>query len=386
MANASDLYIMQGASGGADGKRGIVPKPVAGDNVKVLKGDATFGSIVEANITAGTLTVASTATGSKTGNDSKFVTGTAGSSGILAQWDGDGDLVTSSITATQALAGQLVKVTEATLGSDSTVTATSATASGLQINYTPISSTNDRYIEGTIDWQVSDTTGNQAQAFALLEYSSDGSSWSTLQTFTNNIQVNAGKKLVGVSVDTIPSQISTTSTTLADTGLQVDYTAIAGANDRYVEIHANCQVNRNASVCEATLQVQYFNGSTWVAIYEENLESSAGGASSTRNQSTLHRRYLHQVSDDTPQYKAQYRVNNGTSSETFTLFPGESSLTVSEYALDTITTKRQPYAFRYRDTVTTNSPYYRLTHYVSSGDESKIYTGSTLRISEYSDL
>lgn len=382
MANASDLYILQGASGVADGKRGIVPKPVAGDNVKVLKGDATFGSIVEANITAGTLTVASTATGSKTGNDSKFVTGTAGSSGILAQWDGDGDLVTSSITATQALAGQLVKVTEATLGSDSTVTATSATASGLQINYTPISSTNDRYIEGTIDWSVSDTTGNQAQAFALLEYSSNGSTWSTLQTLTNNMEVNAGKKLLTVTEDLTATTTTTTSQTFVDTGLQIAFTPVGAANDRYIEFFCDAQCEDTDSSCQGELELQYStDGSSWSTLYTYVFGATFGGATSSRAASVIAGKYLHQASTATPYYKIRMRdASAGTTSF------GSPILRVSEYGADSITSKRQPYSFKYRDTVTQATPYYRISHYVTSGDTSIVYTGSSMRISEYSDV
>lgn len=316
----------------------------------------------------------------------KVIAGTGISLGSTGADAGTGDVTVNAASAS----GNLVAVNESTLGSDSTVTSTSATASGLAVNYTAVTSTNTRYIDGIIDWEVYDstygTTDNRAEGFCELEYSTNGSSWSSLKTFTRTAQVSNGKKLVGTLTDTIPSQISTTSTTLADTGLQVDYTAVNGANDRYVIIHANSQVNRNASVCEATLMIFYYNGSSWVAIFEENLESAAGGASSTRNQSTLYRRFLHQASDDTPQYKAQYRVNNGTSSETFTLFPNECSLTVEEYATDIIDSVRTLTSFRIKHADTTTTPYYRITHKVTSGDTSKIYTGSVLRVSEVNNV
>ena len=389
MVNASDVYIMQGASGGADGKRGIVPKPVAGDNAKVLKGDATFGSIVAANVTAGTLTTTETASGSKTGTATKFATGTAGTASNLSSWNGSGDIVDSGLTITQATAGSLAKVSEATaMGSDSTVTATSATASGLAIAYTPVLSTNDRYVEGVIDWSVYDatygTTDNKAEAYALLEYSTNGSSWSTLQTYRKTAQVSDGKKLVGSSEDGIPAQISTTSTTYADTGLQVDYTAINGSNDRYIEVGLNCNVNRNASVSEATAQVQYFNGSSWVGLFDEQLHVSVGGAgaTSTRSRGTLYRRYLHQVADDTPQYKVQYKVDNGSSSETFTIYPDRAYLRVQEMATDVIDANRSPFAFSYRHNSADATPFYRISSYVSAGDTSVIYAGSTLRVRE----
>lgn len=41
---------MTGATSSADGAAGIVPKPVTGDNVKVLKGDGTWGKVVNDNI------------------------------------------------------------------------------------------------------------------------------------------------------------------------------------------------------------------------------------------------------------------------------------------------------------------------------------------------
>lgn len=410
--------VMVGADGTNPGISGAVPAPSAAENVEVLKGDATWGLVDTVNIASSAITTAKIADGaitadkiadgtiiaadvmdntlttakiistSKTGLDVKLVTGTAGTADNLTSWNADGDAVDSGISITQARAGQLVKVTEATLGSDSTVTATSATASGLQINYTPISSTNDRYIEGTIDWQVSNATGNQAQAFAELQTSSDGSSWATVQTFTNNIEFNAGKKLVGSSQDTIPSDVSTTSTTLADVGLQVDYTSVGAANDRYIEFNLYHQINRNGTIAQGTFELQYSdNGSSWSVLQTWAPIIQVTGGSVVLYRVLGAYSYLHTgVSDATPQYRIQYKVNVGTASETLTVFATGAYLRVKEYALDTITTKRNTLTFRYLDTSTNATPFVRLATRVTSGGTSVVYTGSTMRISEYRDL
>jgi len=44
-AGGGDASVMTGATADADGKAGLVPKPLAGDNVKVLAGDGSFVSV-----------------------------------------------------------------------------------------------------------------------------------------------------------------------------------------------------------------------------------------------------------------------------------------------------------------------------------------------------
>lgn len=413
--DSSGAVIMTGATDLLDGNAGLVPIPVAGDDVAILKGDATWGlleanniaadavttakildgaitaakiadgTIIAADVMDNTLTTAKIISTSKTGLDAKLVTGTAGTTDNLTSWNADGDAVDSGISIAQARAGQLVKVSESTLGSTSTVTSTSSTDSGLGVTYTPVSSSQDRYIEGNIDWEVSDTAGNKAEAFIELQYSANGSSWSTLQTFTNNIEVNAGKKLVGSSQSTLSSQISTTSTSYVDTGVQVDYTAISGANDRYIEFQGVFETSDNDNTTDGLVELEYYNGSTWVALEEVQFGNAVTGGTATRVTGSFAKRVLHQVSDDTPQYRLAYR---DASSGTATLFaaPRTVTLRVQEYASNTITTKRQPYNFSYIDTVTSATPFYRLNHYVTSGDSSKIYLGSTLRVSEMRDV
>ena len=392
MANASDLYIMQGASGGADGKRGIVPKPVAGDNVKVLKGDATFGSIVEANITAGTLTTASTATGSKTGADTKFVTGTAGTNNNLVSWNADGDAVDAGISITQARAGQLVGVSESTLGSDSTTTSTSATASGLQVDYTAVTDSNTRYIEGMIDWDVYDatygTSDNAATGYLELEYSADGAIWNSLKTFTRTMQVSNGKKLVGSNNSVLGAQISTTSTSFGTTGMLIDYTSVNAANDRYISYFGNYEVSRSANNCRGEIELQYSaDGSSWSGLESTIVDTSATGATATRVIGAYGKRYLHQVSDGTPHYRVAYKVNVGTNSETLTLYASSKTyLRVEEYATDIVDSNRKLTTFSIKHTATDATPQYRVTHKVAAGDTSKVYTGSVLRVREYNDV
>jgi len=43
------LVPFTGATASADGKQGLVPKPEAGDQDKVLKGDGTWGTVAAAN-------------------------------------------------------------------------------------------------------------------------------------------------------------------------------------------------------------------------------------------------------------------------------------------------------------------------------------------------
>jgi hypothetical protein len=72
-------------------------------------------------------------------------------------------------------------------------------------------------------------------------------------------------------------------------------------------------------------------------------------------------------------------VANGTS----TVFTG-ASLKVREVAEQFVIDNRSPAFFFVKHNATTSTPYYRIAHRVTSGDQSTIYAGSTLRVMEFS--
>lgn len=84
--SASGAVTMIGADGVTAGTGGLTPSPGATDNVKYLRGDATYAAISTSEI----------ASASKSGNDTTLVTGTAGGDGKIGQWNSDGDLVAST--------------------------------------------------------------------------------------------------------------------------------------------------------------------------------------------------------------------------------------------------------------------------------------------------
>jgi hypothetical protein len=151
--SSSGAVTMTGATSLLDGVGGLTPTPLAGEDDEVLKGDGTWGSILTANIADGAITAAKIADGtiiaadvmddtlttakiistSKTGTGSKLATATAaGTTNNLVSWSSN-NIADSGISITQARAGQLVKVTDATLGSDSTVTATTVSYTHLTL-------------------------------------------------------------------------------------------------------------------------------------------------------------------------------------------------------------------------------------------------------------
>lgn len=132
--------------------------------------------------------------------------------------------------------------------------------------------------------------------------------------------------VVGGADSVLANQISTTSTTHGTTGMAIDYTAIDATNDRYIGYFANYELSRAGSNCRGEVQLQYSaNGSSWSALESTLIDTSAGGASSSRIIGALGKEYLHQASDSTPQYRIMYKVNGGTASETLTLFANSSS-------------------------------------------------------------
>lgn len=89
------IDVMQGATASADGASGLVPKPLAGDQDKVLKGDGTWGTVAAASHTHGNIT-----------SDGKLSTA---SRAVVT--DGNKAIGVSSVTATEL--GYLSGVTSA---------------------------------------------------------------------------------------------------------------------------------------------------------------------------------------------------------------------------------------------------------------------------------
>jgi len=291
----------------------------------------------------------------------------------------------SAMIAAQGEQGSIVGVQESSLGSTSTVTATSATDSGLQVDYTAATATNDRYLEGIIDWEVSDTAGNKAEAFVELQYSSDGSSWSVLKTFTKNLALNAGNKEVQVSESVLGSDVSTSSTSNQATGMQINWTSVAAANPRYIEMQAGHYMTDSDVHAWGYVELQYSSdGSSWSTLRDYPNRQQSGGATSQFQNITHYDSYRHTVSNATPYYRVVHRAHS-SGGGTSTVFAG-AMLRVREFAADSITTKRENLCFVIKHNANDATPQYRIAHKVTSGDTSKIYSGSVLRVREYNGI
>lgn len=279
--------------------------------------------------------------------------------------------------------GIMVKNTEVTLGTDSTVTATSATASGLAVSYTPVNGANDRYLYGYVDWNVNDPDGSAAQGFIDLQYSTDNSTWSTLKTFERNADLGAGAKEIKVSEASLGTDGSTTSTTYQASGLSIAYTPINGANPRYVEIQINHQATDTDSGASNQMQIQYStDNSTWSALTTYTMNQGVGGATSSTQLLTNYDSFRHVATTNTPYYRLAHRANPGTGGGTSTIYTG-SSIRVREMAEQFIVNNRSPVSFLIKHNNNSATPYYRIAHRVTSGDQSIIYTGSVLRVMEF---
>jgi hypothetical protein len=279
----------------------------------------------------------------------------------------------------------MVKNTQASLGSDSTITATSATASGLSVAYTPVLATNDRYIYGEIDWNVNDPDGSAAEGFLDLQYSTDNSTWTTLDTFTRSTDLGAGAKEIKVSEASLGSDVSTSSGTFQTTGLSISYTPINGANVRYIELQANTQATDTDQNAGNQLQVQYSNdNATWSAIGTYTNNNNSGGATAMTQLLTHFDSIRHVATTNTPYYRVMHRSGtSGTANGTSTVYAG-SSIRVREMAEQFVINNRSPVTFLFKHNANTATPYYRIAHRVASGDQSIIYTGSVLRVMEFS--
>lgn len=281
--------------------------------------------------------------------------------------------------------GNLVKNTEATLGSDSVITATTATTSGLSIAYTPITSTNDRYIYGYLDWNVNDPDGSAAEGFVELQYSADNSTWTTLQTYNRNADYGSGTKEVKVTSAQLGSDSTTSSGTYQTTGLSIAYSPINGANIRYIELQLATASTDNDTDTANQVQIQYStDNATWSAINTNTQSQTVGGGTSSTQIITHFSSIRQSATTDTPYYRVMHKSGtSGTANGTSTVYSG-ATLRVREVAEQFVVNNRSPLSFFVKHNATTSTPYYRIAHRVTSGDQSTIYTGSVLRVMEFS--
>lgn len=279
--------------------------------------------------------------------------------------------------------GIMVKNTEATLGTDSTVTATSATASGLSVAYTPVSGANDRYLFGYMDWNVNDPDGSAAEAFLDLQYSTDNSNWTTIKTFTRKADLGAGAKEVKVTEFSLTTDGVTTSTTFQPSGMYLAYSPINGSNVRYIDIQVNHQATDTDAGASNQLQLQYStDNSNWTTISQYTMNQGVGGATSSTQLLAYYDTQRHSSISNTPYYRVAHRSNPTVGGGTSTVYAG-STLRVREFAEQFVTDNRSPVSFLIKHNNNNATPYYRIAHRVTSGDQSIIYTGSVLRVMEF---
>jgi hypothetical protein len=295
-------------------------------------------------------------------------------------------IANGTITANKlgfTVVGTLVKNTEAVLGSNSIVTSTSTTASGLSVAYTPVVNTNDRYIYGEIDWNVNDPDGAVAEAYIELQFSTDNSTWTTLETYTRSANLGAGAKEVKVTEASLGSDSITTSTTYQASGLSIAYTPVDGANIRYIDLRVLMGADDTDSIASSQMQLQYStNNSTWSALDTYINYQSSGGASSSNQIVPVFATFRHNASTSTPYYRIAHR-SNPSGGGTSTVFNG-ADLRVREVEEQYVINNRNPITFFVKHNLNTGTPYYRVAHRVLSGDQSTIYTGSVLRVMEFS--
>lgn len=276
----------------------------------------------------------------------------------------------------------IVKVTHASLNSDSTVTSTSNTTSGLIVTHTPVTAGNHKLVNCSLDWDVNDSAAGEAKGYAVLQGSSDNSSWSDLFTITKHSKIIAGKVLVKTSVATLATTHTTNSTSNVASGLAITYSPISGANTRRI----TCQLDHQASDSNggggnSTAVLQYNASGTWTDLASLPRKVVVGGISSpnvsVQGMNTII--YDHAVNDNSPQYRVVHRAASGDTSE---LAQDSSKIIVDEWASVPVTNNRSVESIEYRDTTSRSTAYYRVVHRVESGDNSVIYAGSFLRVKE----
>lgn len=383
--------LIAAVSGVTDGNKGDITIS-SGANVFTVNSDAiTTSKILNANVTEAKLASdsvveAKIANNAVTAN--KLATDSVTTNKIANLNVTNAKIAANAITADKmgfTVPGTLVKNTQATLGSDSVITATTATASGLSIAYTPITSTNDRYIYGYLDWNVNDPDGSAAEGFIELQYSADNSTWSTLETYTRTADYGSGWKEVKVTEATLGSDTSTSSGTYQTTGLSISYTPINGANVRYIELQANTQATDTDASAQNQIQLQYSNdNSSWTGIGTYTNSQITSGTTSCTQLLTHYDSIKHVVTTNTPYYRVVHRSGTaGTANGTSTVYTG-ATLRIREVAEQFVINNRSPLSFFVKHNAATTTPYYRIAHRVTSGDQSTIYAGSVLRVMEYS--
>ena len=188
--------LIAAVSGVTDGDKGDITIS-GGANIFTIDNSAvTTAKIADSNVTEIKLATDSVTT-NKIAN-LNVTEGKLANNAVTTNKIANGTITANKLGFT--VVGTLVKNTEATLSSTSTISATTTTASGLSVTYTPVVNTNDRYIYGEIDWNVNDPDGSAAEGFVELQYSADNVNWTTIDTFTKKIDQGAGAKEVKVSI------------------------------------------------------------------------------------------------------------------------------------------------------------------------------------------
>ena len=349
-------------------------------NGKIASDAVTTAKILDANVTEAKLASDSVTT-------AKILNANVTEAKLATDSVTTNKIANGTITANKlgfTVVGTLVKNTEAVLGSNSIVTSTSTTATGLSVAYTPVVNTNDRYIYGEIDWNVNDPDGSTAEAYVELQYSADNVNWTTLDTFTRSANLGAGAKEVKTTTASqLGSDAVTTSTTYQATGLSIAYTPINGANVRYIQYSAVMGTSDNDTSSGNQMQLQYStDNSSWTSIETVTNSHTAGGATSSAGLVPYSTYVRHVATSNTPYYRLAHRAataNGGTS----TIYSG-ADMRVTEVEEQYVINNRNPITFFVKHNLNTGTPYYRVAHRVLSGDQSTIYTGSVLRVMEFS--
>lgn len=371
--------LIAAVSGVTDGDKGDITIS-GGANIFTIDNSAvTTAKIADSNVTEIKLATDSVTT-NKIAN-LNVTEGKLANNAVTTNKIANGTITANKLGFT--VVGTLVKNTEATLSSTSTISATTTTASGLSVTYTPVVNTNDRYIYGEIDWNVNDPDGSAAEGFVELQYSADNVNWTTIDTFTKKIDQGAGAKEVKVTEATLGSDSTTTSTTYQASGLSISYTPIAAGNIRYIEFAIDSETSDTDSIASNQIQIQYStDNSTWSALKTYTNKQGISGATNAFQQLTFTDTYRHNASTSTPYYRIAHRANT-TGGGTSYVYTG-STLRVREVAEQFVTDNRSTLTFFVKHNLNTGTPYYRVAHKVTSGDQSTIYTGSVLRVMEFS--
>jgi hypothetical protein len=349
-------------------------------NGKIANDAVTTAKILNANVTEAKLATDSVTT-NKIAN-LNVTEGKLADSAVTTNKIANGTITANKLGFT--VVGTLVKNTEASLGSDSAISATTTTASGLSVAYTPVVNTNDRYIYGEIDWNVNDPDGSAAEGFAELQYSADNTNWTTLDTFTRSANLGAGAKEVKVTEASLGSDTTTSSTTYQATGLSISYSPIAGSNIRYVDIGIDTQTNDSDSGASNQIQIEYStDNSSWTGLRTYTNNHGSGGSSTATQRIFINDSFRHNASTSTPYYRVTHRANPSTGAGSSGVYTN-STLRVREVAEQFVTDNRSTLTFFVKHNLNTGTPYYRVAHRVASGDQSTIYTGSVLRVMEFS--